>query len=210
MKTIPIDELDDSHHLEAIAKVLSAGGLVCLPCNSSYRIVADLTSEGAVTRLLQSKRRTRKAPSLVFVDDLAMLSRVTDQLDPVADKLAARLWPGPLTILVDAHPDLPEKVTKQLCKANGKLGVRVPDDSLLRQVIQKFGRPLLASSANKEKKAGAGSPAQVRKNFVSRIDLFVDAGDLPPSASSTVVDVSDGKVVITRPGAVSKEQIEQG
>ena len=196
--------------MEAIAKVLSAGGLVCLPCNSSYRIVADLTNEGAVTRLLQSKRRTKKAPSLVFVDGLAMLSKVTDQIDPVAEKLASRLWPGPLTILVDAHPDLPSKVTKQLCQANGKLGVRVPDDLLLRQVIKKFGRPLLVSSANKEKKSGAGSPAQVRKNFVSRVDLFVDAGDLPPSASSTVVDVSDGKIVITRPGALSQEQIEQG
>ena len=63
------------------------------------------------------------------------------------------------------------------------------------------------SSANREKKAGAGSAAQVRKNFLGRVDLFVDAGDLKPAPSSTVVDLIDGKPVLTRPGALSEDEI---
>jgi L-threonylcarbamoyladenylate synthase len=209
MKTIPLrDESPGRQDLNALVRTLDDGGLVCLPCAGNYRILADLTNPEAVTRLLQSKRRTRKAPSLVFVSDLGMLTSVASAVDPLASKLAERMWPGRLTILFDAHPDLPPKVVKQLCKANGKLGVRVPDDDVARRVVADLGRPVLVSSANKERKAGAGSPAQVRKTFGNRVDLFLDAGDLRPAPSSTVVDLRDGQLVVTRPGAVSQEQID--
>jgi len=209
MKTISLrDAQPGREDLDALVRALDDGGLICLPCAGSYRILADLTDPGAVTRLLQSKRRTRNAPSLVFVSDLGMLSSVAGSIDPLASKVAEQLWPGQLTILFDAHPDLPRKVVKQLCKANGKLGVRVPDDALARRVVQGLGRPVLVSSANKERKAGAGSPAQVRKTFRDRIDVFLDAGDLSPAPSSTVVDLRDGQLVVTRPGAISQEQID--
>ncbi len=209
MKTIPLREAQPGpEDLDQLVRVLSEGGLICLPCGGSYRILADLGNEKAVTRLLQSKRRTRKAPSLVFVGDRGMLDAVAGDVDPLAGKLAEQLWPGQVTILFDAHPDLPRRVVKQLCKANGKLGVRVPEDGPARQVVRQLGRPVLVSSANKERKAGAGSPAQVRKTFRGQVDLFLDAGDLAPGTSSTVVDVRDGQLVVTRPGAVSQEQID--
>lgn len=210
MKTIPLKNFKETPELVAEAsKVLQDGGLVCLPCSSSYRIVADLTSEQAVNRLLQSKRRTRTAPSLVFVDSQKMLSQVASDIDPVAERLATVLWPGYLTILFDANPKLPEKVIKQLVKANGKIGVRIPESSLVTELVSTFGRPILVSSANREKKHGESSPAQVRKNFVSRVDLFIDAGDLQAAPSSTVVSVDQGKVVVTRLGSISEEQIAQ-
>ncbi len=208
MKTLSLNhgELADEQAAQ-IVRTLGDGGLVCLPCNSSYRILADLNDEDAVNRLLQSKRRTRKAPSLVFIDRAQTLQRVVAEVDPQAEKLAARLWPGPLTILFTPHPDLPRKVVRQLCKANGRLGVRVPDDPVARRVLERFGGPLLVSSANKERKQGAGSPAQVRKTFMGRVDLFVDAGDLAGAASSTVVELRDGRAVVTRPGAIAEDQL---
>lgn len=209
MKIIPLRDAEPGPgDLDELVRALAEGGLICLPCGGSYRILADLQNEKAVTRLLQSKRRTRTAPSLVFVADRDMLASVAGDIDPLAGELADRLWPGQLTILFDAHPDLPRRVVKQLCKANGKLGVRVPVDGPARQVVRRLGRPVLVSSANKERKAGAGSPAQVRKTFRGQVDLFLDAGDLAPGPSSTVVDVRDGQLVVTRPGAVSQEQID--
>lgn len=209
MKIIPLRDAEAGPaELDELVRVLAEGGLICLPCGGSYRILADLGNEKAVTRLLQSKRRTRKAPSLVFVGDRDMLPSVAADIDPLVGQLTERLWPGPLTILFDAHPDLPRRVVKQLCKANGKLGVRVPEDGPARQVVRRLGRPVLVSSANKESKAGAGSPAQVRKTFRAQVDLFLDAGDLAPGTSSTVVDVREGQLVVTRPGAVSQDQID--
>lgn len=208
MKTIPLQAIETQPALfDEICAALLDGGVVCLPCESTYRILADLTSEVAVNRLMASKRRTRQAPSLVFIDSEKMLYQVAARVEPVALRLARQLWPGQLTILFDPHPDLPAKVVKQLAKATGTIGVRVPFNLLARRIVTGVKRPLLVSSANREAKQGAGSAAQVRKNFANRIDLFVDAGDLPPGPSSTVVAIVDGQVKVTRPGAIDAERV---
>lgn len=210
MKTIKLETLETQPELfEEIGRVLENEGVICLPCNNNYRIVADLSSENAVNRLLQSKHRTRKAPSLVFIDGEAMLDTITSNVDPIARKLARKVWPRPLTILFDANDDeLPPKVVKQLSKANGKIGIRVPSNPMVKQIISRLGRPLLVSSANREKKQGASSPAQIRKNFANRIDIFIDAGDLSPNGgSSTVVDIEKGAVTVTRAGVISADEI---
>jgi L-threonylcarbamoyladenylate synthase len=209
MKTIPIKEIEEhsEDRLAEICQALGHGELICLPCKGNYRLVADLMSEEAVSRLLQSKHRTHQAPSLVFLSDHSMLHQVTDSVDPVARQLASELWPGPLTILFSASPALPQKVVKQLSKANGRIGVRVPEDEIVKSIVKCYGRPLLVSSANREKKSGSYSPAQVRKNFMGQVLLFVDAGDLRPESASTVVSVDAGQVTITRPGAISQEKL---
>ena len=208
MKTIPLSELEaDPKSLEAIRKVLDEGGLVCVPCNANYRIVADLMSEQAVIRLLQSKHRTQTKPALIFIADEKGLKDVVEDIDPVALKLAKRFWPGSLTILFPLHPELPANVRRQLGRKKAKAGVRVPADPMVQRLVKTFGRPLLVSSANRERKKGASSPAQIRKNFLGHIDLFIDAGDLPAEPASTVVDIDKGQVKITRSGALSEEDI---
>ena len=199
------DVSDHGEVVEQARRVLERGGLICVPCNGSYRIMCDLADEAAVMRLFQSKRRVGKAPSLVFVDSEATLREVADGVEPAALDLARRFWPGPLTVLFDPNPELPRKVTKALSKANGKLGVRIPDDALCQAIAAAFGHPLLVSSANREKRHGESSPAQVRQTFLGRVDLFVDAGDLREEPSSTVVEVEGGKVRVVREGAIGAD-----
>ena len=208
MKIIKLDELaDQPGSFKQIVHTLDGGGVVCLPCNGTYRLMADLTDEAAVMGVMQAKRRISKAPSLVFVADETMLEQVADDIDPEARKLMRALWPGPLTIRFDATRDLPRNVRKTLVNATGKVGVRVPDDDLAQRVVSAVGRPLFVSSANKENKHGETSPAQIRQNFFGRIGLFVDAGDLGSGPTSTVVEVKGGKVKVMRPGHVDEDQI---
>lgn len=204
------DVSDHGEVVEQARRVLERGGLICVPCNGSYRIMCDLTDEGAVMRLFQSKRRVGKAPSLVFVDSEATLRAVADSVEPAALELTRRFWPGPLTVLFEPHPDLPRKVTKALSKANGKLGVRIPDDGLCQQITQAFGGPLLVSSANREKKHGESSPAQVRQTFLGRVDLFVDAGDLREEPHSTVIEFDAGELRIVREGSIPADAFTAG
>ena len=193
--------------VDSMVKVLKDGGLICLPCNGTYRIFADLENLEAVMHLFQSKRRVHKAPSLVFIDSAAKLARVTEENGAETTALMNAFWPGPLTILFEATNQLPRKVIKELTRANGKLGVRVPEDPLARKVVKKFGGAVLVSSANKGRKAGESSPAQVRQSFLGRVDYFLDAGDLQSEPSSTVIDLSKGDVEIVREGAVAEEEI---
>jgi L-threonylcarbamoyladenylate synthase len=209
MKTIRwADEIETEGVCREVAAVLSEGGLVCLPCGGRYRIVADFRNPEAVIALMQSKGRVHKKPALVFIHHENQLAEVAGELEPRALELGRAHWPGPLTIRVKPHPDLPGKVVKQLGGKKSRIGVRIPADPLLRSLVACVGRPLLVSSANREKKSGDSSPAQVRKTFAARVDVFVDRGDLTPEPSSTVIDVRDGEIVIERAGVISREMLE--
>lgn len=187
--------------------VLLDGGVVCIPYNGTYRVVADFTSSGAVDRLLQAKRRTRGAPTLVLVSAISMLERVAMPLPPLVAHLASSLWPGPLTVLCDPAETLERKIVKAIGGNKGRLGVRVPESTFVRAIIAAAERPLMVSSANKERKQGAHSPAQVMKTFAGRIDLFVDSGDLVPGPRSTIVTTRNGELEIVRQGSLDEARI---
>ena len=210
MRTIHwTDNVDTDRVCKEVAAVLKSGGLVCLPCAGRYRIVADFSNPDAVISLMQSKGRVRQAPALVFIHHESLLDQVTSNVDARALEIARAHWPGPLTVRVKPHEDLPGKVRKQLGGKKSKIGVRIPADPLLRSLAECVGRPLLVSSANREKKSGESSPAQVRKTFAARVDVFVDHGDLSPEPTSTVIDIKNGEIVVERAGAISKETLER-
>jgi len=210
MKTIQLkNETERESACSHVARVLQGGGIVCLPCNGRYRVIADLGSTDAVMRLMQSKGRVRKAPALVLIDSEAALKQVAAEIDPLALRVARTVWPMPLTIRVKPSDGLPRKVLKQLGGAKSKIGVRIPSDPLMRAVVDRVGRPLLVSSANRDRKSGAQSPAQVRKTFGATVDLFVDRGDLQPGIISTVIDVRDGELVVEREGSLSEAALRE-
>ena len=144
---------------------------------------------------------------MVFIADMDMLNMVASDLLGPARKLARRFWPGELTLLVEPSQSLNPKVVKLLTMANGRIGVRVPCDDTARAVVSGLGRPMLVSSANVAKKKGSESAAQVIKNFMGKVDLFVNAGDLKKPGSSTVVRVDEEGFTVQRPGIISDEEI---
>ena len=208
MRTIQLQEMMGPEFIN-VKSCLESGGLVCIPCRSSYRIVADLTNPKAVNALLFSKHRTTKAPSLVFIPSYGDLKSVASNVPAKARKLAQALWPGELTIRLEPNEEaIPAPIVKTLTKAGGKLGVRVPSEPWLLKLLKELGRPLLVSSANRERKNGASSPAMIQKNFISHVGIFVTAGDIPASLPSTVIDFVDGEPVLKREGSLPRERID--
>ena len=208
MRTIQLQEMMGPEFIN-VKSCLESGGLVCIPCRSSYRIVADLTNPKAVNALLFSKHRTTKAPSLVFIPSYGDLKSVASNVPAKARKLAQALWPGELTIRLEPNEEaIPAPIVKTLTKAGGKLGVRVPSEPWLLKLLKELGRPLLVSSANRERKNGASSPAMIQKNFISHVGICVTAGDIPDSLPSTVIDFVDGEPVLKREGSLPRERID--
>ncbi len=209
MKIVKFQDLEADPSLKAsLSQALHKGSLICVPCRGTYRILADLNNKSAVNSLLQSKRRTKKAPSLVFIDDVKRLEEVAGNVCSTSRKLAKAFWPGPLTIVFEAHKDLPSKIVEELTRSTGVLGIRIPASDLTREILREFDGPVLVSSANRSRKHGESSPAQIQKNFLGRIDFFVDAGDLPQASPSTVVKITDGQLNITREGSLSAQDLE--
>lgn len=211
MRTIDIRSLEDQPDLyQEIAHVLHEGGLICLPTGRHYGIAASLMSEDAVIRLVQSKRRSKRAPSLVFIPDRKTLDQVAGHIPQQAEALMERFWPGPLTILFELGGNPPRKVTKTIApRRKDKLGVRITDDPIPARIVEAFGGPLLISSANISRKVGSNSVAQIRKNFARTVDLMIDAGDLPATPPSSIVDPEGNGQAIRRDGAVPAASIQE-
>ncbi len=207
MKLIPIAEA--SARVDEIVAAIADGGLACFPVRGAYRIAADARSEDAILRLMQSKRRAKHHPTLILVGDLAAARTIVDGTAwTTTRRLADRLWPGPLTLVLPPSDELAPKIKKLLTRATGKLGVRMSDDPLASAVVRRFGGPLLLSSANLEQKPGSTSAAAVRLRFVNTVDVWVDAGDIKPTPPSTVVEVTETTWKILREGAVAVADVE--
>ena len=144
MRTIELQELMRGTEFVNVRSCLESGGIVCLPCRSSYRILADLTNPKAVNALLFSKHRTAKAPSLVFIPNYDALKTVATHIPSKAKVLAKALWPGELTIRFSPNEEtIPTPILKHLTKSGGKIGVRVPSEPWLLRLLREFDRPLL-------------------------------------------------------------------
>ncbi len=210
MKSILLADIQKDPSLYSeIGQVLENGGLVCFPSPSGYKVAADLESPAAVISMIQAKRRTKNAPSLVLVPDQSWVKKVAEVVSGEAEALMKALWPGPVTLLFEASSALPAKVRKSLTKAKGWIGVRMPEDEISKGVVQSFGKPILVSSANLARKHGERSVAQVRKNFGRTVDLLVDAGDLSEGPNSTLVDLTKDKPSVIRIGVISEETIQR-
>jgi L-threonylcarbamoyladenylate synthase len=208
MRIVPVAEAAD--RAAAVAKVLAEGGLACFPMRGAYRLAVDARSEEAVNRLIQSKRRAKNHPSLILVASLAVASGVVAGTAwRNTRRLADRLWPGPLTMVLPPSDQLPPRVRKVLARATGKLGVQVPAEPLVAAIMSHFGGPLLLSSANLEAKPGSGSAAAIQQRFGRTVDIWIDAGDIKPGLPSTIVEITETSWTLIRDGAVSLADIER-
>ena len=209
MKSIHVDELKNNPKLYAeVADVLREDGMVIFPGLTTYRLGVSALSASAIAKLQQAKRRAQNKPSLVFISKKSQLAGlIAEEPSDIAKQFMANFWPGPLTLRFSPSEELPSKVRKALSKATGKVGVRIPAVEVCKGIIDSFGEPMLVSSANRSKKSGAQSLAQVRKNFGNLADLIIDAGDLPPGASSTVVDIAGNAWKMIREGAITQDAI---
>jgi len=176
---------------------------VVFPTESLYGLGADATSAAAVRRLVEVRGREPGKPILVLVDGLAMaLETVASEASETVRRLIARFWPGPLTIVLPARPDLPEALTA----GTGTIGVRADGHPAAMALVRALGRPITAPSANPP---GGPPPRDIgaaRAQFGSRVAVYVDGGELPGGAS-TVVAVEERDVQILRTGRIDEAAI---
>jgi tRNA threonylcarbamoyl adenosine modification protein (Sua5/YciO/YrdC/YwlC family) len=197
----------DERALDVALEALAAGTVVAAATESSFGLLADASSPRAVSALLALKPRANdKGMPLILPSQLAWSGWVRP-LPPLAERLAAAFWPGPLTIALDAAPEVDERLL-----LDGRVAVRVPKASAAAELARRFGRALTATSANPPGHPPANTDAEVQDAFASEIAtgaLVVVPGAAPAAPPSTVIIVSGDRLHIARLGAISAEQIER-
>jgi len=185
--------------LDAAARVLRAGGLVAFPTETFYGLGANALDPEAVARVFRAKGRPADKPLLVLVGSVAMVSRVALVIPPLAGRLIARHWPGPLTLVLPARPELPDALTA----GTGTIGVRLPGHPIARALVQAAGVPLTAPSANPHGGPSPRAAGEVLAALGERVDVVLDGGPTTGGPPSTVLDVTRTPARLVRAGAVT-------
>lgn len=185
-------------------RILHRGGLVCYPTDTVYGIGAAAGNDAAVRRLFAVKGRAPDKALPLLLADPSHAARVAD-VTPLARTLAARFWPGALTIVMRKAPSY-----RSLALAGGEtVALRVPNHDLVRAIVHALGQPLTGTSANR---AGAPAPvsaAEVAFQMGDMVDLIIDGGPSPGRVQSTVIDITHDVPEVLREGPVSRREIEE-
>jgi L-threonylcarbamoyladenylate synthase len=189
--------------IEEAAGWILGGGVVALPTDTLYGLAADPFSAAAVARVFEVKGRAAEHALPLVAADLAQVVSHLGTLSEVAERLAGRFWPGPLTLLVTA----PRAIARDVSAGTGCVGVRVPADRVARGICAAAGRPVIATSANISGEAPTADPDEVERTLGDRIDLLIDAGPTRGGAPSTIVDVTGAAPALVRAGAIAWEDI---
>lgn len=193
---------------EAIAEagaLLRAGELVAIPTETVYGLAGDATDDRAVARIFAAKDRPSFNPLIVHVAEIAA-ARAIVRFDAQAEDLAARFWPGPLTLVLPRAEACP--VSLLAGAGLDSLALRIPDHETARAVIAATDRPLAAPSANPSGKVSPTTAAHVAEALAGRIAMVLDGGPCRIGLESTVLDLTGPRAVLLRPGGLPKEEIE--
>ena len=195
----------DTASIADAARILAGGGLVAFPTETVYGLGADATDGVAVARLYEAKGRPAFNPLIAHVLDAHTAQRLA-HFDAVATRLAAAFWPGPLTLVLPRAAGCP--VAPLATAGLDTLAVRVSSHPVTRAILEAFGRPIVAPSANRSGHVSPTTAAHVLADLAGRIDLIVDGGPTPVGVESTVVACL-GEPMLLRPGGLPRDAIER-
>lgn len=195
----------DPAGLAAAARILCAGGLVAFPTETVYGLGADATSDRAVARIFEAKGRPHFNPLIVHVTDLAMAERYA-HFDARARALAARFWPGPLTLVLPLRDGA--GLSPLVSAGLPSVAIRVPAHPVARGLLAAFGGPVAAPSANPSGRVSPTRAAHVLAGLSGRIEAVVDGGACAVGLESTILGLTGDAPELLRPGGLAAETLE--
>jgi tRNA threonylcarbamoyl adenosine modification protein (Sua5/YciO/YrdC/YwlC family) len=178
-----------------------------MPTDTFYGLAADPFNLRAVDRVYEIKSRSRHKPLSLLIESVEQAEELARPLPQEFQALAAKFWPGPLTLIVRASSRLPLKVTAN----TGNVALRIPSSAIPLAVVQAAGIPITATSANLSGEAECTTAEAVRDQLQNRIAIIVDGGPSPREVASTIVDLTDeeSRWRILREGAILAQEISE-
>lgn len=211
--TIIISASDENYKeaVQAAVPLLRDGEVVAVPTETVYGLAGNAFDERAVAKIFSAKERPSFDPLIVHVanrTELARVAMIPEDIQSTIEKLMNAFWPGPLTIILPKHPEIPDLVTSGL----DTVAVRQSASKIFRAIGKELGQPLAAPSANRFGRISPTSAHAVMQELEGRIPLIVDGGACSEGLESTIIHVVAGEkrptITILRPGPITKEMLQ--
>ena len=193
---------ESSETAQIAANILKNGGLVAIPTETVYGLGANGLDEGAVAKIFEAKGRPQDNPLILHISGPEQIELFCHHIPQKAYDLAERFWPGPLTIVLPAKETVPKRTTGGL----STVAVRCPDCDVTREIIRLSGVPVAAPSANISGKPSTTTAEHVRHDHDGRIDAIVDGGSCRVGVESTIVELTEERPRLLRPGGITPEE----
>jgi L-threonylcarbamoyladenylate synthase len=188
--------------VERAVGVLRDGGVIAIPTDTLYALTASAADAAAVRRVFEIKGREQGRPLPLFVSGVEMAERIA-VLNDTGRRLAARFWPGQLTIVLSKR----KEYESDALAGSDTVGLRVPDHPVARAVVAGLNAPVTGTSANLSGGPDPVTAEEVRRQLGGRVDVILDAGPSDRGVASTVVDCRGDEPVILRQGAIAADLI---
>lgn len=201
-----IDPLQlNKEKMDAAGQILQKGGLVAFPTETVYGLGANALDEEAAKKTYAAKGRPSDNPLIVHIARMEDLPPIVREVPPKALRLAEAFWPGPMTLIFDKSDLVPYGTTGGL----DTVAVRMPSDPVAAALIRAAGGYVSAPSANTSGRPSPTTAAHVQEDLEGKIDLILDGGPVQIGVESTIVDMTVDPPMILRPGAVTREMLEE-
>lgn len=185
-------------------ELLEAGKLVAIPTETVYGLAGNALNPAAVAAVYEAKNRPQFDPLILHVPSLEKARALVKNIPPEAEALARAFWPGPLTLLLEKEPVVPDLATAGL----PTVAIRCPDHELTKTLLNALNFPLAAPSANPFGYISPTTPAHVQAQLGERIPYILDGGPCKVGIESTIVGFDRGRGVVLRKGGLQIEEIE--
>ena len=187
------------------AEIIKKGGLVAVPTETVYGLGANGLDENAVAKIFIAKGRPQDNPLILHIAEETEMERFCHSIPESAYRLAEAFWPGPLTMVLPARDIVPKRTTGGL----STVAVRCPDCDITRSIIRLAGVPLAAPSADLSGKPSTTTAQHVLHDHDGRIEAVVDGGSCRVGVESTIVDLTEDRPRLLRPGGITPAQLTE-
>ena len=202
MKTLLLSSMDTAAPVLA-AEMIRSGELVAIPTETVYGLGANGLDEAAVAKIFEAKGRPQDNPLILHICGAEQIELFCHHIPQKAYDLAEKFWPGPLTIVLPARDIVPKRTTGGL----STVAVRCPDNDVTREIIRLAGVPIAAPSANISGKPSTTTAEHVLHDHNGKIAAVVDGGKCRVGVESTIVDLTEERPRLLRPGGITPEQL---
>ncbi|MCG9128605.1 threonylcarbamoyl-AMP synthase [Candidatus Poribacteria bacterium] len=183
---------------------LTIGGVIAIPTDTVYGLGVDAFNEDAVQKLYTIKGRPEEKPIPLVIGSVAEVSKVAQNIPDFFYHLTKKFWPGGLTIIVQS-----KNLLTQLTAGGNTVGLRIPNHTLLLNILKEFGGPMAITSANLSGNPASTSTQEFGLELTNKLDYIVDDGKTPGPIPSTVYDISVSPPIIRREGIISEETLNK-